>query len=136
MTTPEVTREEAAEHVRYYEGVWEADPVTGTLECRLARTVVVLYDLLDAVLSDQIRVAIDTTPMIPPPEPVDPTLVDQAVDRFIAGLTNERAMRECIEHLRDGWHVSSDGLDWWKDNGGMAGTYEPMTPEQQAVMAR
>lgn len=140
VTVPEVTREEA-------EYLTDA---SSALTRRLARTVVALYDALDAALSDKIQVAIDTTPLIPPPGPVDPAVREQVTDRLVAGLTNERAMRECIDRLRDGWDAGEftgrqgtpTGWYWRKpsDVGSWGDVYEyafePMTPEQQAVMAR
>lgn len=141
MTELEVTREQAQEYAEQYDG----DPrFTGEHEqiiAECARTLVALYDQIGALLAGQIQVAIEAAPLSPSPEPVDPAVREQVTDRFIAGLTNERAQRECIDRLCDGWYA--DHYDrgpnvgvwfWWKP--GLDNSDEPMTPEQQAVMAR
>lgn len=52
--------------------------------------------------------------------------LDCPLCRLVAAL-------ECIDRLRDGW---SYGATEWRRRVNGVWVYEPMTPEQQAVMAR
>lgn len=117
MTAPEVTREEAARRLLDL-GQSQFHP--------LARTVVALYDRMAALVESTL-----------------PILQNEA-----EAIPRERAMRECINRLRDGWDADEfterqgtpTGWCWYRfdpdPSGGGEALRVPMTPEQQAVMAR
>lgn len=129
MTAPEVTREEAER--RLTEHVRDDRPVTagGCVECtrrhdsyvvwpcevvRLARTVVALYDEQLINLGNEV--------------PYDQKVAEGAMQN----------MRECIDRLRDGWlpyDFADEGWCWVPRH---PPHYDPvpLTPGQQAVMAR
>lgn len=106
----EVTREEAA--------AWLQSPIPAPEWVDEAlRAVVALYDRL-ASSEDQWRVEMRA--------------------REIFAAMND-AQRECIDRLRDGWvpffRLAGQSTPRWHSPG-RGGKTEPMTPEQQAVMAR
>jgi hypothetical protein len=118
MADPEITREEAAADAALAEH-YDFGPETAL--ARYGRTVLALYDRLDEAVAERDAARHDH--------------VDWKAAHADA-VAAKRAMRECIDRLRSGYHWESGASGPPKNYGWVKGDeIEEATPEQAAVMA-